>query len=120
VLARKEQFEEDSPEESRPSDTAQRREQKNDGRNEDAEVMQKITRSSEPAEEGRNGEAVHGGEAMGAAMRMGVGGVSDVQAADVQVRETSDDRDEAEGETDGETDEIEGVHVIWCSVWRLF
>ena len=51
---------------------------------------------------------------------MGVTGVSDVEAADVQMGEASDDGDEAEDETDGEADEIEGVHVIWCSVWRLF
>jgi hypothetical protein len=41
--------------------------------------------------------------------------VSEVKAADVEVSEASDYGDEAEDEADGETDEIEGVHVIWCS-----
>ena len=41
--------------------------------------------------------------------------VSEVKAADVQVGEASDYGEEAEDEADGETDEIEGVHVIWCS-----
>ena len=36
-------------------------------------------------------------------------------AADVQVGEASYHGEEAEDEADAETDEIEGVHVIWCS-----
>ncbi len=46
--------------------------------------------------------------------------VSEVKAADVQVGEASDYGDEAEDEADAETDEIEGVHVIWCSALAAF
>ncbi len=55
---------------------------------------------------------------MGSAMSMG--SVTDVKAADMQVGEASDDREKAEDKTYAETDEIEGVHTIWCSVERLF
>jgi hypothetical protein len=38
----------------------------------------------------------------------------------VKVSEASDEGEQAKDETDAEADEIEGVHIIWCSVWRLF
>ena len=38
--------------------------------------------------------------------------MTDVEAADVQMSEASNDRDETEDQTDTETDEIEGVHII--------
>src|ERR1700761_1918266 len=38
----------------------------------------------------------------------------------MQMRKASDDRDQAKDQTNTETDEIEGVHIIWCSVSQLF
>jgi len=124
ALARKKHLEEDGPEEHRSEDAAEHRENENQGRDKDVEVVQEITGSAKPAEERRNGEAVDGGEAT-ATMRGGmrsvaVRHVANVDAADVNVSEASDDREETEDETDAEADEIEGVHIIWCSVWRLF
>jgi hypothetical protein len=37
----------------------------------------------------------------------------------VKMSKSSNNRKNAEDETDTETDEIEGVHIIWCSVWQL-
>ena len=82
--------------------------------------MQKIARSAEPAEECRDGKAVNRGEAVRAAMRVDVGRVPDVEVADVKVREASGHREEAEDKTDDETDEVEGVHIIWCSALLFF
>jgi hypothetical protein len=123
ALARQQQLEEDGPEERCSYDAAKHRENENKRRHKYVEVMQEIAGSAEPAEESRDGEAIDGGEAM-AAMRgsmrsMAVRHVSDVDAADMKVSEASDEREHAEDETDAEADEIEGVHVIWCSVWRL-
>ena len=42
--------------------------------------------------------------------------MANVKATDMQMRKTSDDRDQAKDQTYTETDEIEGVHIIWCSV----
>ena len=80
-------------------------------------MVQEIASSAEPAEEGRDGEPVDGGDAV----RAGVVVMSYVEAkvTEVQVAEASDDSEDAEDETYEKTDEIEGVHVIWCSVWRL-
>jgi hypothetical protein len=124
ALAWKKHLEEDGPEERRSEDTAEHSENENQGRDKDVEVVQEITGSAEPAEEGRDGEAIHGGEAvavMRSTMRsMAVRHVADVDAADVKVGEASDEREHAEDETNAEADEIEGVHIIWCSVWQLF
>jgi hypothetical protein len=54
------------------------------------------------------------------AMSMDVGRVPDVEVANVKVSEASDHRDEAENETNAEADEVEGVHIIWCSALRFF
>ena len=46
--------------------------------------------------------------------------VAYVKATDVKIMsKSSNNRKNAEDETDTETDEIEGVHIIWCSVWQL-
>jgi hypothetical protein len=52
--------------------------------------------------------------------RVAVRRMTDVDTADVQMGKASDDRDQAENQTDTETNEIEGVHIIWCSVSQLF
>jgi hypothetical protein len=124
ALARKKYLEEDGPKERGSSNTAQYGQQEDQRRYEDAEVVQQIAGSAEPAEEGRDGEAIDGGDAV-AAMRgtvrgMAVRRVADMEAADVKVSEASYDRDEAEDKANAEADEIEGVHIIWCSVWQLF
>ena len=43
-----------------------------------------------------------------------------IATADVKVSEASDEGEQAKDETDAEADEIEGVHIIWCSVWQFF
>ncbi len=51
---------------------------------------------------------------------VGVRCVSNVEAADVQMRESACDREDAEDETDDEADEIEGFHVLFAAWLRKF
>ena len=122
ALAREEQLEEHRPEECCSRDAADDSQKKNQRSDEYTEVMQEITRSAEPAEERSDRESVDADSPtleVSPVRSMAMCKVADVDSSDVQVGEASDDRDDAEDETDGETDEIEGVHIIWCSVWRL-
>ena len=50
----------------------------------------------------------------------GLCGVSDVHAADVQMREASCDREDAEDKADDETDEIDGFHALFAAWLRKF
>lgn len=82
--------------------------------------MQQVTGSSKPAEERGDGEAIDSGEAPRAAMRacavVDLCRVTDVDVSYMQMRKAANCRDQAEYETNAETDEVEGVHIIECDV----
>ena len=50
-------------------------------------------------------------------MDVGVRGVSDVEAADVQMREAACEGEHAEDETDEKADEEEGFHGFLFAAW---
>jgi hypothetical protein len=115
ALAREKHLKEDNPQESGSRDAAEHSQKENQRRTEDTEVVQQITCSAEPAQKGRDGKAVDGGKTR-AVMRDSGPGMANVEMADVQMGEASDNREKAKDETSAEADEIEGVHIIWCSV----
>ena len=64
ALAREKQFEEDCPEERGSGDAADDRQEQDQWCDEDAVAVQEIACSAKPAEEGSDGEAIDGGEAV--------------------------------------------------------
>src|SRR5271170_2533524 len=89
ALVRKKQLEENRPEKRCAEKTTEQGQQQNQRRDEDAVAIKEVADSAEPAKEGGDGEAVDRREAVGAVV--GVCGVPDVHAADMQMREAACD-----------------------------